>query len=213
MNPASASPSQHLTIGECVICSRLKSVETSFSKYGWDEMTRPFPPEVAQLKRPENFDSPDVDAHHIRTCPLCGTFYQYDYSYEYLVNGSEDEEVLTRLTPTQAKAVIPVVDYDHLLRMAAADLSHPNPLTRSYAAQCLVSDYLERHAAEAIGNLLVHPDRAVVEGALFFLRGLVARGERPPELTALRHTLEVISSGSDDQLAPAATFLRASAVA
>jgi hypothetical protein len=33
---------------------------------------------------------------------LCGTYYLYRSDYEYLVNGSEDEEILTRLSPDQA---------------------------------------------------------------------------------------------------------------
>ena len=32
----------------------------------------------------------------------CGTYYLYRTDYEYLVNGSEDEEYLTRLTEEQA---------------------------------------------------------------------------------------------------------------
>jgi hypothetical protein len=32
-------------------------------------------------------------------CPSCGTYYDWDFEYEYLVNGSEDDTNITRLSP------------------------------------------------------------------------------------------------------------------
>jgi hypothetical protein len=81
----------------CTICSRLQDVETSFTKYGWEEQDRPLPPEAGLLEPVEALDTYDKERHHVRRCPLCGMLYQYDWTYEYLVNGSEDEETLTRL--------------------------------------------------------------------------------------------------------------------
>ncbi|MBW8012109.1 MAG: hypothetical protein FVQ83_12860 [Chloroflexi bacterium] len=34
----------------------------------------------------------------LKQCPKCGTYYDWDFSYEFLVNGTEDEVVLTRLS-------------------------------------------------------------------------------------------------------------------
>ena len=87
----------------CEICCQLKDVETSFYKWGWEEMDRPLPAAAARLVRGEALDSYDPDRRHLRRCPLCGAF----YLYEYLANGSEDEEVLTRLTAEQAQAYRP----------------------------------------------------------------------------------------------------------
>jgi len=39
----------------------------------------------------------------LRQCPLCKTIYLYTTDYEYLVNGSEDEQTLTRLAPAEAE--------------------------------------------------------------------------------------------------------------
>lgn len=88
---------------ECEICSKLRDVETSFSKWGWPEMDRPFPAEVGRLVAAEDA-SGEKENHHVKRCPICGTCYSYDFSYEYLVNGSEDEALLTRLTPEEAAA-------------------------------------------------------------------------------------------------------------
>jgi hypothetical protein len=38
----------------------------------------------------------------LQQCPECGTYYLYRTDYEYLVNGSEDKEYVTRLTDQQA---------------------------------------------------------------------------------------------------------------
>jgi hypothetical protein len=38
----------------------------------------------------------------LQQCPECGTYYLYRTDYEFLVNGSEDEEFLTRLTDNEA---------------------------------------------------------------------------------------------------------------
>ncbi len=39
----------------------------------------------------------------LRRCPACGAFFWWEFSYEYLVNGSEDEIVLTRLAPEDGR--------------------------------------------------------------------------------------------------------------
>ena len=39
----------------------------------------------------------------MRRCPHCGTLYRYLQSHEYMANGTEDEEELSRLSPSQAE--------------------------------------------------------------------------------------------------------------
>lgn len=46
----------------------------------------------------------DSGKAHVRRCPHCGAFYRYLQSHEYMINGSEDEEELTRLSPSRAAA-------------------------------------------------------------------------------------------------------------
>jgi hypothetical protein len=77
-------------------------VETSFYKYAAPEYDRPLPPAAARLAVLYNLDCTDPDNHHVRCCPQCGALYRYDFSYEYHVNGSEDEERLSRLSTAQA---------------------------------------------------------------------------------------------------------------
>jgi hypothetical protein len=91
---------------ECEICNQLKDLETSFAKWGWEEMDRPLPQAAARLTPGESLDGYDRERRHLRRCPICGTAYLFEWSYEYLVNGSEDEEVLTRLTQAQAEAYL-----------------------------------------------------------------------------------------------------------
>lgn len=39
-------------------------------------------------------------------CPDCGQYYLFESDYEYLVNGSEDEQTLTRLSEEQASGYL-----------------------------------------------------------------------------------------------------------
>jgi hypothetical protein len=90
----------------CEICGKLGVVETSYAKYGWPEDDRPLPPQAGRLVPAEPTAGSDAERDHVRRCPLCGTYYHYRWSYEYLVNGSEDEEELRRITPEEAQSLM-----------------------------------------------------------------------------------------------------------
>lgn len=90
----------------CPICSSLKDVETSFYKFEAPQYDTPLPAAAAQLVGVQDLSLPDAENHHVRRCPNCGALYRYDVSYEYHVNGSEDEEQLTRLSPQEVAAYV-----------------------------------------------------------------------------------------------------------
>jgi hypothetical protein len=87
----------------CPLCSQLKEVETSFYKYAAPNYDRPLPLAASRLTVLLAGEGEEQDKHHIRRCPLCATLYDYVMSYEYLCNGSEDEETLRRLTNDEAE--------------------------------------------------------------------------------------------------------------
>ena len=187
----------YIPIAECEICSTLDEVETSFSKYGWDDMDRPLPPAAARLeslKAPETYDE---ERHHIKRCPVCGIFYQYHLTYEYFVNGSEDEEELIRLTPAQARNLMDEATYAFLMERMREGLTDAPPLTRRYAAKCLVSHHLERQEMALAGECLDHPDPEVIKGALFFLRKLANDGDKLPEIASIKTTVEALVQHAD----------------
>lgn len=146
------------------------------------------------------------DEHHVRRCPLCGTYYQYDWSHEYLVNGSEDEEVLTRLTPAQARRFLTDQGYDKLMAGLRASLRHESALVRSYAAKSLVSHHLEQHGPASVIPYLQSLDPDVVRGALFFLTRLV-QSEHLVEITELGTALAKVSESAEDDLAARAHYV------
>ena len=194
-------------LSDCEICSHLAEVETSFSKYGWEDMTRSLPPAAARLLPAEDISTGEKEHHHVKCCPLCGTFYQYDFSYEYLVNGSEDEEVLTRLTPDQARRFLSDRDYAARIAQMQAALAHPGALTRSYAAKCLVSHHLERRDPSAIVPLLTHPDADVVRGALAFLARRVATGEATEDIFKLQPVFTELATTTSPEVAEKASYI------
>ena len=88
----------------CSICSQLRDIETSFYKYLAPDYDRPLPAATDRLQRVLFLDEEDAERRHVRRCPSCASLYTYQLTYEYLVNGSEDEETLTRLTPDETAA-------------------------------------------------------------------------------------------------------------
>ena len=90
----------------CSICSRLRDTETSFIKYGWDEGSFTLPEAAGKLIAAESTGSTEREYHHIRRCPECGCYYTYDSNHEYLINGTEDEETLKRITDDEALNII-----------------------------------------------------------------------------------------------------------
>ncbi len=88
----------------CAICSRLKNEEHSFSKYAAPEYDTPLP-EVSQLLKTIPGVRGEInEKDQVRVCPDCRQLYRYQVSYEYHVNGSEDEELLTRMTESEMAA-------------------------------------------------------------------------------------------------------------
>jgi hypothetical protein len=86
----------------CSLCSPLKDQEYARQKYGWAEDDTFLPAAASQLAVVKDFKPYDSRKLQLRRCPGCGTYYLYRTDYEYLVNGSEDEEFLTRLTDEEA---------------------------------------------------------------------------------------------------------------
>ena len=86
----------------CEICSNLKEEEYAFQKYDWDQGNTCLPAAASRLSLVRDLRPSSSRKLQLQQCPLCGTYYLYRTDYEYLVNGSEDEEFLTRLSPAQA---------------------------------------------------------------------------------------------------------------
>jgi len=87
---------------QCEICSHLLDQEKAHQKFGWEQENTHLPAAASRLKVVRDFQPLGSRLLQLQQCPECGIFYLYTTDYEYLVNGSEDEQVLERLTPEQA---------------------------------------------------------------------------------------------------------------
>ena len=87
---------------ECSICSQLADVETASQKYGWEENDTFLPFAATKLTVVKDLKPYSSRQLQLQQCPECGTFYLYRTDYEYLVNGSEDEQDLRRLSAHEA---------------------------------------------------------------------------------------------------------------
>jgi len=92
----------NLEIRPCPICSTLVDEEYAYQKYGADDGNTCLPAAADQLTILRDFAPYSSRKLQLRQCPECAQYYLYRSDYEYLVNGSEDEEFLTRLSADQA---------------------------------------------------------------------------------------------------------------
>jgi hypothetical protein len=86
----------------CSICSQLKDYEYGLQTHGRPDEDTFIPKIAAKLKNIIEL-KPGYDRYTLlRQCPECATYYTHKIDYEYLATGSEDEQILTRLTDEQA---------------------------------------------------------------------------------------------------------------
>jgi hypothetical protein len=201
-------PPELIAISACEICYHLADVEFSFVKYAHEEDTELLPAAAEKLVRLENSQVSDKDRRQFRRCPICGTFYLYKFTYEYLATGSEDEEELTRATPTEARRFLSDEEYTGLIKWMTINLQHPDAMTRFYAAKCLAAHHLEGREMAAISQNLKHPDVEVVKGGLTFLVQFVRdRFKLEACLWELQDTLAHLSNHSEELVAKYARYL------
>ena len=136
---------KRIPISDCDICRRLSS-------HNYADMTYdPIPENIARLVG----TSPTARlAEEIMECPVCGTFYFYEYTCGF----GENDISLRRVTPTEAGREVDVVSLKEDLKSGHED-------TRCYAAQCLVEHYLSEGLTEEAEVLLNDGDEAVRSAA------------------------------------------------
>lgn len=91
-------PHQH-----CVICARLGDYESAYQKHGREEDNTSLPAAANSLEVVKDFKPHSSRLLQLKRCPQCKTYYLYRTDYEFLVNGSEEEDYLTRLTDEAAR--------------------------------------------------------------------------------------------------------------
>jgi hypothetical protein len=160
-----------LTIADCEICRELGEHQSSFTKAGRPE------DDYAMSGPVDRLEALPPPAINIQRCPICGTCYQYEYTYEYYVNGSEDSEDLTRLTPVEARPYLPAEFYDEITAQLPHWLQHPELTVRCYAAQSLMALYQSENNAAAMLTLLHHPEPDLI---LAVMRYLVSQTKKLP---------------------------------
>lgn len=87
----------------CSICSKLADKEFAMQKYGWEDDNTYLPAAANQLCEIFDFKPHSSRKKILKQCKECGAYYLYETDYEYLVNGSEDEETLSRLSKKEAE--------------------------------------------------------------------------------------------------------------
>ncbi|HQO39144.1 MAG TPA: hypothetical protein PK986_01630 [Spirochaetota bacterium] len=91
---------------KCRICGDFKDKESAFQKYGSEENDTCLPENANKLQLIKDLKPGSNRLKQLKQCPECKTYYLYETDYEYFAFGSEDEQVLTRLTGTEAMELL-----------------------------------------------------------------------------------------------------------
>lgn len=90
----------------CSVCSSLADKEYAYSKYGWPEHDISLPAAAGALIVVKDFKPLSDRKRQLRRCPECDAWFLYESDYEYLTNGTEEEEFLTRLTENDVEKML-----------------------------------------------------------------------------------------------------------
>jgi hypothetical protein len=192
----------YIPISKCRICKHLGEEEYGFQKYGWPDDDVFLKGTISELK--------DVSkSKGFKSCPECGTFYSYREQHEYLVEGSEEEQILIRISPTEAKEYFSKSDYERRISMFEKELTARSKKLREHAAKSLAYYYLfdskEPKKAKAI---LASSDPVVQTGAFNYFYTLSEYYDSGKTLKPLRPLIKELIKSSDKKTAQWATWIQ-----
>ena len=104
--PPRRKPAPSLTHATCSICRDIPDRCRSFDK-GSETVENTIPSAVSKLAivgAPFYHQETSHSNWCLLRCPECGTCYDWDFEYEYLAGGSEDDLTVTRLSPEEGEA-------------------------------------------------------------------------------------------------------------
>ncbi len=87
---------------KCSSCGDLAGFHRAMQKHGREHEDTHLPPQAANLVTVKDIYPGKTRTPSLERCPGCGSYFLYEVTYEYLATGSEDEQMLTRLTPEEA---------------------------------------------------------------------------------------------------------------
>lgn len=92
--------------GKCTTCSELGQYHRGLQTGGREEEDTFLPDAASALKNIKDVQPGRNRTPVLRQCPECGAYFLFEVTYEYLATGSEDEQVLTRLSDEKAREIL-----------------------------------------------------------------------------------------------------------
>ena len=159
---------------QCSVCSVLGDFQYGFQKGGRDEDNSFIHPISDKLEEIEDRGSSGSREHKILRCPQCGTWYQYDTDYEFLVNGTEDEQTLRRMAPAEVYSRYGKKQYETLTAYLRNIVENPDPEIspedRAYAIRSIVGECVRCQDAGSLESFLFSPKKEILDQTLAYLR-------------------------------------------
>ena len=86
----------------CPTCGQLDGASAA-SKDGWPELATSLPPGAGALVTIRTLLDTGSRKRLVQQCPACHAYFLYEVGYEFLANGSENEETLRRISAAEAR--------------------------------------------------------------------------------------------------------------
>lgn len=90
----------------CPVCGELGNYHSATQRVGHEEDDTWLPAAGASLKVVQPVRHPGHGKGELKQCPHCRAWFFYRSSYEYLATGSEDEQILIRLSGEEAEKLM-----------------------------------------------------------------------------------------------------------
>lgn len=192
----------YIPITKCTICKHLDEEEYGFQKCGWSDSDSYLRGAASKLKNVNK-------SKGFKRCPECGTFYSYSEQHEYLVDGSEEEQILRRISPTEAKEYFSKSNYERRIKMFKEELTARRKIVRRHAAKSLAYYYLfDSNEPKKAMDIFTSSDPVVQVGAFSYFHTLSEYYDSGKTLRPLRPLIKELINSPNKKTAQWATWIQ-----
>ena len=92
------------------------------------------------------------------------------------MNGSEDEETITRLTPLGFRHRISQEEFDLRMSLSRSEISHTDANAKLYAVKCMTEYSVYEGDVDEMNSYIATGDEEIQRGILYFIYKMIEAG-------------------------------------